>query len=105
VLELLWSLIRHHLTSSIKTKGRPELKALRRAGESFESWLSVQPEDLLLRWINHHLQQHQQQPRDGVLVAFEDLAEVSSEDAFLIRFATIRSGVLSFAVLFVAHAN
>jgi hypothetical protein len=105
VLALLWSLIRHHLTSSIKTKGRPELKALRRAGESFESWLSVQPEDLLLRWINHHLQQHQQQPRDGVLVAFEDLAEVSSEDAFLIRFATIRSGVLSFAVLFVAHAN
>ena len=75
-LLLLWLLIRHHLVSNIKTKGRPELKALRRAGESFETWLAVTPEDLLLRWINHHLKKYRL-AQDGEPVAFEGLAEVS----------------------------
>ena len=53
-MELLWPIIRQQLLRDIRTKGHPELKCLRLTGESYEEWLSVPAEDLLVRWVNHH---------------------------------------------------
>lgn len=54
-LELLWPIIRQQLLEGLRTQGRPELKCLRKAGESYVSWLSVTPEELLVRWVNGHV--------------------------------------------------
>ena len=63
-MELLWPVIRQQLMGDIRTKGRAELKCLRTAGETYAAWLSVPTEELLVRWVNHHL-------GDGVLQSFE----------------------------------
>ena len=53
VLAAVWAVMEKDLLGSITTKGRPELKGLRRTGESFESWLMLSAEEVLVRWIDH----------------------------------------------------
>ena len=54
-MELLWPIIRQQLLGGICTRGRPELKSLRLAGESYEAWRSVPADELLVRWVNYHV--------------------------------------------------
>jgi hypothetical protein len=54
VLDLVWKVIHKQLVSPIRTEGRPELKALRRKHEDFDSWLCLAPEEVVRRWASFH---------------------------------------------------
>ena len=55
MIELLWILIHKQVVEPISTKGRPELKCLRRADESYEAWLELPGEEIVSRWMKHQL--------------------------------------------------
>jgi len=56
ILGLLWQIIRIGLFSKISLAANPNIAALLREGESLNDLMSLSPEDLLLRWVNYHLE-------------------------------------------------
>merc|ERR1739838_1129247 len=55
VLGLLWQVIRIGLFAKIDLFRTPELAALLREGETLEDLMNLSPDELLLRWMNYHL--------------------------------------------------
>nr|XP_046269804.1 plastin-1-like [Scatophagus argus] len=56
VLGLLWQVIKVGLFADIEISRNEGLIGLLRDGEQLERLLALSPEDLLLRWVNYHLQ-------------------------------------------------
>ncbi|XP_061426452.1 plastin-3-like isoform X1 [Lethenteron reissneri] len=56
VLGLLWQIIKIGLFADIELTRNEALIALLRDGESLEELMKLSPEELLLRWVNHHLE-------------------------------------------------
>ncbi|XP_046425980.1 plastin-2 isoform X1 [Neodiprion fabricii] len=56
VLGLLWQIIRIGLFNQITLENCPGLTTLLQDGERIEDLLKLSPEAILLRWVNHHLQ-------------------------------------------------
>ncbi|TBU07741.1 hypothetical protein CWI39_0277p0020 [Hamiltosporidium magnivora] len=56
VLGLLWQIVRMSLTKTANISKRPELVKLLEQNESLKDIASQQPEDLLIRWVNYHLE-------------------------------------------------
>ncbi|XP_035665740.1 plastin-2-like isoform X2 [Branchiostoma floridae] len=56
VLGLLWQIIRIGLFAQIDLQHNPGLVQLLMDGEDMEDLLKLSPEELLLRWVNYHLE-------------------------------------------------
>ncbi|OXU28618.1 hypothetical protein TSAR_010923 [Trichomalopsis sarcophagae] len=56
VLGLLWQIIRIGLFNQITLENCPGLARLLQDGERIEDLLRLSPEEILLRWVNHHLE-------------------------------------------------
>ncbi|KAM3911107.1 plastin-3 isoform 1-T2 [Leptodactylus fuscus] len=56
VLGLLWQIIKIGLFADIELSRNEALAALLRDGETLEDLLKLSPEELLLRWVNYHLE-------------------------------------------------
>jgi len=56
-LGLLWQMVKMHLLSGINLKAHPELIRLLHEGEELSALLALSPEQILLRWMNYHLEQ------------------------------------------------
>ncbi|KYQ55364.1 Plastin-2 [Trachymyrmex zeteki] len=56
VLGLLWQIIRIGLFNQITLENCPGLATLLQEGERIEDLLKLSPEAILLRWVNHHLE-------------------------------------------------
>eukprot|EP00903_Cladosiphon_okamuranus_P012347 g11576.t1 len=56
ILGLVWQIIRIQLLSSISLTSCPELVCLLEEGEELDGLLALQPEAILLRWFNYHLE-------------------------------------------------
>ncbi|KAL7304868.1 hypothetical protein TKK_0002674 [Trichogramma kaykai] len=56
VLGLLWQIIRIGLFNQITLENCPGLARLLQQGERIEDLLRLSPEEILLRWVNHHLE-------------------------------------------------
>ncbi|XP_044007158.1 plastin-2 [Aphidius gifuensis] len=56
VLGLLWQIIRIGLFNQITLENCPGLATLLQDGERIEDLLKLSPEAILLRWVNHHLE-------------------------------------------------
>ncbi|XP_033213031.1 plastin-3 isoform X2 [Belonocnema kinseyi] len=56
VLGLLWQIIRIGLFNQITLENCPGLATLLQDGERVEDLLKLSPEMILLRWVNHHLE-------------------------------------------------
>ncbi|XP_044589416.1 plastin-2 isoform X3 [Cotesia glomerata] len=56
VLGLLWQIIRIGLFNQITLENCPGLATLLQHGEKIEDLLKLSPEAILLRWVNHHLE-------------------------------------------------
>eukprot|EP01039_Chlorochromonas_danica_P011620 gene11620-13028_t len=56
VLGLIWQIIRIQLLGQISLKNIPELVLLLNEGESMADFLKLNPEVILMRWLNYHLQ-------------------------------------------------
>ncbi|XP_008326015.1 plastin-2 [Cynoglossus semilaevis] len=57
VLGLLWQVIKIGLFADIELTKNEALIALLRDGESLEDLMKLSPEELLLRWVNYHLEE------------------------------------------------
>ncbi|KAK9498028.1 hypothetical protein O3M35_003913 [Rhynocoris fuscipes] len=57
VLGLLWQIIRIGLFNQITLENCPGLASLLQTGEHIEDLMKLSPESILLRWVNHHLEQ------------------------------------------------
>jgi len=55
VLGLLWQIIRIGLLADINLHENPNLAALLQEGESLEEFMKLSPEQILIRWVNFHL--------------------------------------------------
>lgn len=55
-LGLVWQIVKIQLTATINLKHHPELVRLLRDGESLEEFMNLPPDQILLRWMNYHLQ-------------------------------------------------
>ncbi|CAM9964616.1 unnamed protein product [Ascophyllum nodosum] len=56
ILGLIWQIIRIQLLSSISLTSCPELVCLLEEDEELDGLLALQPEAILLRWFNYHLE-------------------------------------------------
>lgn len=56
VLGLLWQIIRYGLLSNIDLRANPGLAALLMEGETLEEFMKLSPEQILIRWVNYHLE-------------------------------------------------
>lgn len=56
ILGLTWQLIRESLVKDIQLQAHPELFRLLKEGETLEQLLKLSPEEILLRWLNYHLE-------------------------------------------------
>lgn len=56
LLGLLWQIIRIGLFANISLASNPNIAALLREGETLEDLMRLSPEELLLRWVNYHLE-------------------------------------------------
>eukprot|EP00794_Sanderia_malayensis_P016558 gene16558-18235_t len=56
LLGLLWQIIRIGLFAKISLSSNPNIAALLRDGETLEDLMRLSPEELLLRWVNYHLE-------------------------------------------------
>ncbi|XP_029918119.1 plastin-3-like [Myripristis murdjan] len=56
VLGLLWQIIRIGLFAHIELSRNEAIAALLKEGESLEELMKLSPEELLLRWVNFHLE-------------------------------------------------
>ncbi|CAB1100770.1 unnamed protein product [Ectocarpus sp. CCAP 1310/34] len=59
ILGLVWQIIRIQLLSSISLTSCPELVCLLEEGEELDGLLALQPEAILLRWFNYHLEREE----------------------------------------------
>jgi plastin-2 len=57
VLGLLWQIIRVGLFAKIDLQQVPGLMRLLRDGEDINTLLGLSPEELLIRWVNYHMEQ------------------------------------------------
>ena len=57
ILGLLWQLIRKNSFKSINLRENHNLATLLLPGETLEDLMNLSPEELLLRWVNYHLDQ------------------------------------------------
>ena len=55
ILGVVWQIIRIQLLSNISLKTVPELALLLEEDETIQNLLKLQPEIILLRWMNYHL--------------------------------------------------
>lgn len=55
ILGVVWQIIRIQLLSNISLKAVPELALLLEEDETIQNLLKLQPEIILLRWMNYHL--------------------------------------------------
>ncbi len=55
ILGLLWQIIKIQLMSTISLKSHPELVVLLEGDETVASFMKLNPEVILLRWVNYHL--------------------------------------------------
>eukprot|EP00612_Vaucheria_litorea_P002508 CAMPEP_0171458188 /NCGR_PEP_ID=MMETSP0945-20130129/3968_1 /TAXON_ID=109269 /ORGANISM="Vaucheria litorea, Strain CCMP2940" /LENGTH=631 /DNA_ID=CAMNT_0011983949 /DNA_START=37 /DNA_END=1932 /DNA_ORIENTATION=+ len=55
ILGLIWQIMRIQLLSSISLTSCPELVALLKEGEVLEDLVALQPEAILMRWVNYQL--------------------------------------------------
>ena len=55
VLGLIWQIVKIQLLSQISIKEVPQLVVLLQEGEDLAAMLKLPPEEVLLRWIRHHL--------------------------------------------------
>ena len=55
ILGCLWQTIRMALTKKISLKDTPEIMKLAEEGEELKDLLKLQPEAILIRWLNYHL--------------------------------------------------
>jgi plastin-1 len=55
ILSLIWQLMRLVVTQSIDLKETPELLKLCQEGEELADLAKLPPEQILVRWVNHHL--------------------------------------------------
>lgn len=56
ILGLTWQLVRLALLKNVALTAHPELFRLLKPGETLEDFLKLSPEQILLRWLNYHLQ-------------------------------------------------
>lgn len=56
VLGLVWQLVRLSLVKDVSLAQHPELYRLLKPGETLEEFLKLSPEQILLRWLNYHLE-------------------------------------------------
>lgn len=56
VLGLMWQIIRIGLLNDINLAHHPGLVALLKEGEEIEDLMKLSPEQILLRWVNYHLE-------------------------------------------------
>ncbi|CAM9454460.1 unnamed protein product, partial [Hapterophycus canaliculatus] len=63
ILGLVWQIIRIQLLSSISLTSCPELVCLLEEGEELDGLLALQPEAILLRWFNYHLEKSSSKKR------------------------------------------
>jgi len=56
LLGLLWQIIRIGLLSDINLHEHPGLVLLLRDGETLEEFKKLSPEEILIRWVNYHLE-------------------------------------------------
>jgi hypothetical protein len=61
---MLWQLIRLQLLSHLNFRDVPELVVLTKPGESKEDLHALTSEQLLLRWVNYHLERS----KSGIVV-------------------------------------
>ena len=57
ILGLVWQVVKVGLVADINLQAHPELVRLLREGEEMADLLKLSPEELLIRWVNYHLQQ------------------------------------------------
>ncbi|XP_069133619.1 plastin-1-like [Argopecten irradians] len=56
ILGMLWQIIRIGLLSEVNITKHPNLAVLLREGETMEDLLRLSPEQILIRWVNYHLE-------------------------------------------------
>jgi plastin-1 len=56
VLGMVWQIVKIQLLASINLKETPELVKLLHDGEELADLIKLPPEDVLLRWLNYHLE-------------------------------------------------
>lgn len=56
VLGMIWQVVKIQLLSAINLKARPELAKLLKDDEELTDLMALPPEDVLLRWINYHME-------------------------------------------------
>jgi len=59
VLGLLWQIIRIGLIGKINLTSHAELVALLRPGETLDDLKQLSPEEILIRWVNYHMEKAQ----------------------------------------------
>eukprot|EP00761_Pharyngomonas_kirbyi_P011841 gb/GECH01011867.1/.p1 GENE.gb/GECH01011867.1/~~gb/GECH01011867.1/.p1 ORF type:complete len:522 (+),score=107.98 gb/GECH01011867.1/:1-1566(+) len=72
VMGLLWQLIRIGLLSQISLKEVPELVAMAREDEELSDLTALPSEELLLRWVNYHLERHGERPINNFTTDIKD---------------------------------
>lgn len=55
VLGVVWQIVKMQLLSEVNLHERPELQKLLKEGEDLQKFMKLPAEEVLLRWINHHL--------------------------------------------------
>eukprot|EP01138_Halocafeteria_seosinensis_P008781 gb/GECG01008975.1/.p1 GENE.gb/GECG01008975.1/~~gb/GECG01008975.1/.p1 ORF type:complete len:1407 (+),score=241.60 gb/GECG01008975.1/:1-4221(+) len=55
ILDVVWRLWKLDLDKELNVRSKPELLLLAKHSESAKDMVSLSPQDILLRWINHHL--------------------------------------------------
>ena len=63
MLGTIWQLIRMKMTQSINLKHCPEIMKLAQGDETLQDLNKLAPEDILIRWINYHLEKAGQERR------------------------------------------
>jgi plastin-1 len=56
VLGFMWQAVKMQLLGNINLKAHPELIRLLKDGETLEDLLALPPEQLLIRWVNYHME-------------------------------------------------
>lgn len=55
VLDFLWQIIKVGLLSHVNVEEHPNLTILRKSSEEWSVFVKLPPEELIMRWVNHHL--------------------------------------------------
>ena len=67
ILGLLWQIIRHALLKNISLAKNINIAALLRPGEDLSSLDNLAPEQIIMRWVNHHLQHAADNDQDDAM--------------------------------------